>query len=271
MKQFHICTITNKRSQYEEMKASFIHAGFDESRCRYTLFDNSAGNIYYPTVFNEVRASTSEPYIIFCHQDILLNQGDGYDKLIQCVEELNSLHPNWSIAGNAGVTKKHEFVAKITDPNSIHYPSWIKGFPQEVEALDENFLVIRTAATIACTSPMFYFYAHELCLDSILQGYSCHVIDFHLTHLSPGKYGPDFQTAVKKFHEKWSQNFTFYIYQPLYAPMMCFSKYKILQILGSFWVFWLINQHKASQKIRSLGGAVFRKMLRLSKPPKSIA
>ena len=76
MQIFHICTIANKLDMYAEMNASFIEAGFTEEKCRYSLFDNSQGNSYEPySALKFIQANTSEPYIIFCHQDILLDQG----------------------------------------------------------------------------------------------------------------------------------------------------------------------------------------------------
>ncbi len=241
MKTFHICTITNNLTQYEEMKSSYIAAGFTEDRCRYSLFDNSKSNVFDPSIFNTIRLSTLEPYIIFCHQDILLNQGDGFDKLIKLIDELNRVDRKWAVAGNAGVTRKGEYVLRITDPFSHYYPEWKKGFPYEVESLDENFILIRTQADISCNIKTFYFYAHELCLDALTKGYSSYVINFHLTHLSPGKYDNDghsyFSLAIKSFEDKWSQRFFFRYYQPVYAQMMCFSKYWFLRSLGKTLIY----------------------------------
>jgi hypothetical protein len=241
MKVFHICTITNNLKQYEEMKSSYILAGFTEDRCRYSLFDNSKGNVFDPSVFNEIRLSTPEPYIIFCHQDILLNQGDGYDKLIKVVDEHNQIDKTWAVAGNAGVSRKGEYVLRITDPFSESYPEWKKGLPYPVESLDENFLLIKTQADISCNIKTFYFYAHELCLDALTKGYSSYVIDFHLTHLSPGKYDHDghsyFSAAIKAFENKWSQKFFFRYYKPMYAQTMCFSRYYFLRKLGKVGIY----------------------------------
>ncbi|MBW4516492.1 MAG: hypothetical protein KME11_14880 [Timaviella obliquedivisa GSE-PSE-MK23-08B] len=94
MKLFHICTIANKLDQYKQMKASFIESGFDEKRCRYSLFDNSNGNIYdsYETL-RHIHLTTPEPYIIFCHQDLLLDQGHGFDQLSRVLNDLENQDP----------------------------------------------------------------------------------------------------------------------------------------------------------------------------------
>ena len=96
-KLFHICTIANKLDQYKEMKMSFIKAGFSEDLCRYSLFDNSKGNIYDPyQVLNDIYELTAEPYIIYCHQDVLLDQGDGYSVLVNLLQDLEAIAPQWA-------------------------------------------------------------------------------------------------------------------------------------------------------------------------------
>lgn len=234
MKLFHICTIANKFTQYEEMKSSFLQAGFDEDRCRYSLFDNSKSNIYDPyETFNKIKLQTSEPYIIFCHQDILLNQGNGFDDLVKVLTELEKLDPTWAVAGNAGINNDYKFVARITDPNDT--PNWLKDFPQQVHSLDENFLVIKTAANISCSSDLkgFHFYATDLCLNAIYNGYSCYVIDFHLTHLSGGNKNQVFWDIQKTFYRKWNDKFSFCYVQTVTDVSMCLSKHAVIRAIFS--------------------------------------
>jgi hypothetical protein len=213
------------------MKQSFIEAGFDEERCRYSLFDNSKENIHDPySTFNIIRAKTIEPYLIFCHQDVLMNQGHRFDQLVKVLEELNCFDPKWAIAGNAGIDKNYRFIGKISDPNQSRI--WPYKFPQKVHALDENFLVINSSAKIQCSFDLqgFHFYGTDLCLNAILNKYSCYVIDFHLTHLSGGKKSQDFWDSQKKLQEKWSQFFSFgYIKTPASRKLIFLSRHKVLQ------------------------------------------
>ena len=233
MRLFHICTIGNNLVQYQQMKSSFIKAGFDEDRCRYTLFDNSQINTYDPyETISKVRANTVEPYIIFCHQDILINQGDGFDQLVKVLEELEKLDPKWAVVGNAGLSNNYELVAKITDP---YTPNWTGTFPHKVHSLDENFLVIKTAASVRCSHDLdgFHFYATDLCLNAILKGYSCYVINFHITHLSAGNINEAFHEAKTIFYHKWCMKFNFCYIKTTCSGIMLLSKYKILRYLGS--------------------------------------
>ena len=228
---FHICTISNNLQQYDEMKISFIEAGFDNNRCRYSLFDNSQGNIYDPyQTLNQIK---SEPYIIFCHQDVLIDRGDDFDRLVTILEKLEKYDPHWAVAGNAGVNSNHKIVAKITDP--CNTPKWLGKLPQTVLSLDENFFVIKTNANIFSSNELkgFHFYATDLCFSAIVNKQNCYVIDFHITHLSGGTASADFWKVQSDFYQKWCQDFVLFYVKTTMGVEMCLSKYKILRYIGS--------------------------------------
>lgn len=261
MKLFHICTIANKLEQYEEMKTSFIEAGFDESKCRYSVFDNTKNNIYEPySTINYVIANTEEPYIIFCHQDVLINQGHGFDQLLKVLKELDQLDPNWAVAGNSGINNNYEHIVKITDPHNT--PLWSAGFPQRVYSLDENFFVIKSDANIGCSYELkgFHLYVTDLCLNAILKGYSCYVIDFHLTHLSPGNIRQDFWDLQTKFQKRWRREFSFgYLQTP--STSMFLSKNNAIQYIFSMNRVkrWILSNRRLRKwvKLRMISGMRF--------------
>ena len=209
-KQFRVCTISNSTLQYEAMKASFVVAGFDEDRCSYSLFDNSVINLYDPyDVISAVVAESVEPYIIYCHQDILLDQGHGYDELLNVIREINSNDPSWAILGNAGVTEDHRLIRRLQDPFGNDCGG--DDGPERVCSLDENFLVIRTASNVHCSAGLkgFHLYATDLCLQATQAGYSCYVVSFHLTHRSRGRVDQSFQVDRANFQKHWSQRFRY--------------------------------------------------------------
>lgn len=234
MKTFHICTITNDPQQYEEMKSSFISVGFDLEKCRYSLFDNSEANKFDPyQTFNTIKSTTVEPYIIFCHQDVRMDRGDGIEHLLKLIDELNASDDRWAIAGNAGINNHYQAVVRITDPNNTS--NWGGDFPQSVHSLDENFLLIKTAAKISSSTDLsgFHFYATDLCLNAIIKKHTCYVINFHLTHLSGGSREQAFWQAQSKFQDRWCHEFGFCYVQTITCVTMCLSKYKRLRTVGS--------------------------------------
>ena len=210
MKTFHICTIVNNVEQYQEMLSSFVHAGFDETCCRFSFFDNCSTNTYegYST-FNCVMENTEEPYIIYCHQDILLDQGHGYNELLNIVRNLDREDPTWAVLGNAGVTEDHRLVRRLHDPFGNDCGD--DTLPIRVCSLDENFLIIKTTSNIRCSAGLkgFHLYATDLCLQATQAQFDCYVVSFHLTHLSRGRVDQAFQPACENFQKQWSRQFRF--------------------------------------------------------------
>ena len=274
MRSFLICTISNKREQYEEMKSSFVQAGFDEECCRYALFDNSCANAHDPYgTINKAVAEATEPYVIFCHQDVLLDKGAGFDDLVKQLHALDALDPRWAIAGNAGHTEDLALIIKIDDPNGVHNNGQ---FPHKVYSLDENFFVIKTASALRCSSSLsgFHLYATDLCLQAMSRDLSCYVLDFRLTHLSAGNpESPDFYKALAALKRHWNQSFTLCLIQ---SPCTFFylSRSRIIRrLLWSARIMGWLRRHigvyaqavKLKQRLRRM----FR-LLRPSPPPRLI-
>jgi hypothetical protein len=233
MRQFHICTLFNDREQYLAMRESFIAAGFTEDRCRYTAYDNTTGNHYEPYgTFNSVKRSTVEPYLIFCHQDLLMNRGDGYGDLVRALERLEGRDPGWAVAGNAGVSETLVEAACYTDPCGTYRTD---NLPSAVWSLDENFLVVKTSAHIECTSHLhgFHLYGTDLCFHARRRGHRCYVIDFHLTHLSAGRAdSAAFRECLAAFQRAWNPTFAFAYVQTLCARFVL-SRYAPVRRLSA--------------------------------------
>ncbi len=240
---FHICTLVTNWPQYTEMKASFLAAGFDDAVCRYTSFDNTEGNEFEPySLINRLLLETPEPYLVLCHQDILINRGHNYTTLKQIIKELEQADPRWAVLGNAGCTDTFEFVVRLTDPTQwqdVNNPLTVDkpltpGYlpPLPVHSLDENFLLLKTSANIHASQPLsgFHLYGTDLCLNARLAGHSCYVVDFNLTHLSPGNFGEDFQKTRYQFIKYWNREFNFlYIVR---GAQIFLSRWHLLRHLG---------------------------------------
>lgn len=206
--KFHICTIANDRLAYESMRASFVKAGFNEANSSFTFLDNTSGNQHEPySAFNKIADERSEPYLIFCHQDILLNQGYGYEQLVAALEDLSRKDSRWLVAGNAGISFKYQHVARIVDPWPTPY--WEGPLPQRVLGLDENFLVMRNDSKVRWSPDLagFHFYGPDICLNAIKNGRTCYVINFQLEHLSAGSLNTIFWEIKEEFHRYWNEKF----------------------------------------------------------------
>lgn len=228
LKSFHICTLSNRPEQYRQMKDSFLAAGFDETRCTYTLLDNSSGNRHEPySAFNQIKARCTARYLIFCHQDVLLSEGDGYEKLLQVITEIEARDPRWGLLGNAGINRSYRYTVRITDPH------WTAGartpdLPQRVTTLDENFLVINPRADVNCSPDLsgFHFYGPDLCLNARKNGHAAYVVDFHLRHLSSGKLDASFWAMRDQFQSRWQNHFHCVVLKTVTGIHICLSKHR---------------------------------------------
>ncbi len=209
---FCICIIANDLTQYAEMRRSLAEAGFTKDRCRFVLFDNSVSNAYEPySAINQALDSAEEPYVIACHQDILLDQGPAFGHLVSQLKLLNAKHPDWAVAGNCGGKSNLAEIYHLHDPNGFHHAAPL---PQQVQTLDENFLVIRCASGVRCSADLsgFHLYATDLCLHAAELGLSCFVIDFYFTHLSGGNVDSDqFEAGLAEFRRHWDSKFVMYL------------------------------------------------------------
>ena len=228
---FLICTIANNPTQYASMKESFLQAGFDEEQCHYYLFDNSRSNFHDPYhVISTVMAQAAEPYVIFCHQDVLVNKEHGFDQLVDQIDTLNKRDAAWAIAGNAGGTEDMSLVMTLTDP----YGQWHNDeLPQKVHSLDENFLLLKTASQLRCSPELhgFHFYGLDLCLNAMRKHNTCYVINFHLTHMSAGNTSSDdFAKALERFKAAWNPRFTLCLIKTTCA-FFGLSRYALVRLL----------------------------------------
>jgi hypothetical protein len=190
---FRIATFVNDRELYARMRASFEQAGFVEPLARYTIETGE------PFAAITRLGSAAEPYVILAHQDVLCDQGQTAADLDRLLGELTKLDDRWVVAGNAGGVDRHRTIIHVSDVWSD--PACL---PCRVTTLDENLLILRTARRPHCSSGLsgWHLYGSDVCLHAEKSGSSCYVIDFRVTHLSPGKY-EDVPEAIKRFSRSW--------------------------------------------------------------------
>jgi len=267
MHTFLICTIASDLSQYAAMKSSLIESGFDTTHCRYQVFDNSQQNAHDPfQTINRVLKEAVEPYVVFCHQDIVPDRGHGYEQLVSQMERLNRFDPHWAVAGNAGHTVDLSYAAKITDPTGSYDTD---GLPSGVCTLDENFLVIRTASGLHCSSTLtgFHLYATDLCLQAYLRGQSSYVLDFHLTHLSRGRPGSaDFKKCLAEFKAQWNSHFLVFLVQTPSTRFILSRNALLRRWLSSEEALDWIVAHKREYRRLAKAHEIFRKSVWRPRP-----
>ena len=205
--KFSICTLVSNKAEYDEMIGSFLKAGFEQADCEYLFIDNSARNKYEAYEgLNKFLSAAKGKYVIFCHQDILLNY-DNRTKLEQCVLEMENKYPDWALLGNAGGVRIKWIASKIADADGKIYHE--KNLPLEVKSLDENFILINKKANLGLSHNLkgYHFYGTDLCLIAGVMGYKAYIIDFLLTHKSSGNPDKEFYKLKEEFIKKYKRAF----------------------------------------------------------------
>jgi len=196
---FCICTIVTNFGEYELMQQSFKQAGFDEG-CVYVVADNSTGNIFdaYEAIRRFLQESDAA-YTIIVHQDVRCE--DSVEVLNACLAQLEEKDKSWAICGNAGASGYKQMTYYLNNAGDVRKSS---DLPKRVYSLDENLLIIKTAAQLSVSSDIgnFHFYGTDLCIVADLLGYSAYVIPFMVNHLSKGNLD-DLEMKKPAFVEKY--------------------------------------------------------------------
>lgn len=206
--RYSICTLVNKEDEYDTMVRSFMAKGFREPDCEFLYLDNTGANRFDGFSGNNLFLNSARgEYIILCHQDVLLLD-DGLTRLDEIIIELDRVHPDWALFGNAGARADGTLAIRISDPFS---PSPDQGtdwgpFPTEVRSLDENFIVVRRAANLAVSGDLrgFHLFGTDLCLIARTLGFKAFVVNFLLRHKSPGNVNDDFRKIEKALVDKYA-------------------------------------------------------------------
>jgi hypothetical protein len=74
-----------------------------------------------------------------------------------------------------------------------------------VQALDENFMIVRRSANLALSHDLqgFHLYGTDMCLIADVLGRSLYVIDFHLRHKSGGVLDKSFFEIRERLIRKY--------------------------------------------------------------------
>lgn len=229
---YTIATLVTKPAQYADMVASFRAGGFDGPDCEYLYLDNTGGNALSAHAgLDRLLDEAEGTYVVLCHQDLSLLE-DGRANLDTRLAELDRIAPHWGLAGNAGGVAPGRLALRLTDPHTRNAKAG--SFPEQVHSLDENFIVVRRAARLSFSRDLdgFHFYGTDLCLQADLAGWTAHVIDFHLEHLSGGVKTPDFYVCQTRLRAKYARAF-----RPRWLQTTCalvaISASPVLNFLGT--------------------------------------
>ncbi|MEQ9408301.1 MAG: hypothetical protein RIK87_11270 [Fuerstiella sp.] len=269
--RYSICTLVTKPNEYSALQQSFLEAGFREDICEFLYIDNSEVNQCDAfAAVNRFLQEARGQFVILCHQDIRLHD-DRIDDMERVIAQVTQLDPQWGVLGNAGGVAPGQLAIRITDPKGVNTANG--PFPTHVDALDENFMIVRRAANLGVSGDLagFHFYGTDLCIIADILGYRSYVIDFHLHHLggestNKGKTKNSFHSSYPKIRRALTQK-----YRRAFRPRWIQNTGTILYLSGSRFRHWLLNGRTAVNLAKSIGRARTRLKNRLLPPERTSA
>jgi len=241
--KYSICTLITDKNIYRQMLESFVEVGFTADIAEYLYIDNSITNtIDAYSAINKFLSIAQGRYIIVCHQDIRLEY-DRIEQLEKCISQLNELDPNWALLGNAGGIHLGKVAMRITDPHGAN--TRMGDLPAKVQSLDENFILIRKDANLGTSKDMhgFHLYGLDLCLLAMIRGYSAYVVDFHLRHLSPGKFDADFLVCKNRIIAKYQKTILGKFFQTTGTPLYVSGSAILNRIFNHRYILKMVNKY----------------------------
>ncbi len=244
---FSICTLVTRPEEYDEMRASFESHGFVGADCEYLYLDNSKTNAYSAySGLNLFLSVARGRLIILCHQDIELLVDDRAS-LERTTNQLSQLDPTWAVCGNSGGVWPGGLAIRLTDPHGHNRRTM--PLPARVDALDENFIVVRRDANLALSSDLtgFHLYGTDLCIVADVLGRSAYVIDFHLLHKSGGTRDHTLIDSRRRLVDKYARAF-----RPRWVTAPC----EIVFLSGISMVARFLSARMVTGLLYRLGGSM---------------
>ena len=145
------------------------------------LRDQPSASIAYNTGLE----TTAARICVFAHQDVYLPFG--WEKLLaKRVAELDSLDPNWALAGLAGIDLNGNFAGRCWSTGLGREFGVQFDDPVPVQSLDELLIVLNRKSGIRFDPglPSFHLYATDIVQTALSSGKGAYVIDAPVVHNS---------------------------------------------------------------------------------------
>lgn len=145
--------------------------------------------------YNRGIASTSEPLIVFAHQDVWFPEG-WEKRLKKAIFELDQLDPDWALAAPFGMSGDGEHLGDVWSTSLGRRVGKAAKKPTPVRSFDELVIIMRRASGLRFDEdlPLWHFYGTDIVLSALEQGQRAYAIDAPVVHNDAfkGRLGDDF-------------------------------------------------------------------------------
>lgn len=162
--------------------------------------------------FNSVLGQIETKYVIFSHQDIILDSRDMLKNFVKYLDKIGE----YDILGVAGASNKKAHVMtniRCTQTNTIAGQNRVNGI-EECDTLDECFFAGSLKNFVenpfdekVCNN--WHLYAVDRCLNAISNGYKVYVCDVPLIHNSKGKINHEYNVGFFRLSKKYDKTISY--------------------------------------------------------------
>jgi glycosyltransferase involved in cell wall biosynthesis len=156
--------------------------------------------------YNRGIASTSEPLIVFAHQDVWFPEG-WEKRLEKAMFELDQLDPDWALAAPFGMSGDGVHLGDVWSTSLGRRVGRAVREPTPVRSFDELVIVMKRASGLRFDEelPLWHFYGTDIVLSAINIGKGAYAIDAPVIHNDgfKGRLGPDFTEGYDFLRRKW--------------------------------------------------------------------
>jgi hypothetical protein len=167
----------------------------------YILLDNSKNEWDCYRAISKFLTDAHGDYVVICHDDIDFGTLD-FSRILNQINMILKTDPLASVFGIAGVSSEdHSLIGHFFDSEDERL--WGFGQGTKASSLDEVFLIVRNGLGITVSDHLkgYHFYGTDLCLNAMQNGFSCHVIDFPILHISSGSLNENFFQARDNYEK----------------------------------------------------------------------
>ena len=185
-------------------------ASLKNQTCKYNLIPvDNIGNKNFNScaaAYNSVIDQVNTKYLIFSHQDILLNDNNALEKFLKYFEQIN-INDMLGVAGVKFDTPG--LFANLNNAGDFKFKNLM-----QVDVFDECFFggysehfKINKFDEILCDN--WHLYAVDMCLKNLIAHNKNYICDINIKHLSPGKLNFAFRKGFYKLLRHYKNNFKF--------------------------------------------------------------
>lgn len=219
------CAVLHRRFDMDRFHVYCLARSSDIARLNADLARSpeiASGQVGLTVLWNQPSASAAyaramdsatADVLVFAHCDVYLPAG-WFAKLAWEVERLDSMDPNWAVAGVSSLTASGEQVGQMFDTSLEPIFAATRGIygkalanPVPIVSTDELAIIVRRRAGVSFDPalPEFHLYGTDIILEAERQGKLSYGLDLPLIHNAKAqfRFGRDYVRAYKYMVRKW--------------------------------------------------------------------